>query len=56
MTRLEELKRELHIIENFPCLSFNCLEQCREWYQHEIDCIQLYHSPNPEIGGRNDKE
>lgn len=50
MKRLDELKCELKLIQELPCLSFNLIEQCVEYYEHEIECIELYGSPNPEIG------
>lgn len=50
MKRLDELKRELKLIQELPCLSFNLVEQCVQYYEHEIECIELYDSPNPEIG------
>lgn len=49
VTRLDELKAELAVIEKFPCLSYDCKEKCREWYKHEIDCIETWGSPNPEM-------
>ncbi len=46
-TRLERLKRERKTIESLSCLSFNLVEQCRDYYDHEIKCIEEYGSPNP---------
>jgi hypothetical protein len=48
MKRLDVLRKELNIIENLQCLSYNLIEQCREYYQHEIECIEKYDSPNPD--------
>lgn len=49
ITRLEELKRELAIINSMPCLALNIIEQAREYYKHEIECIEIYNSANPEM-------
>lgn len=49
MKRLDELRRELNIIENFPCLSYECIEHCREYYEHEIEAIEKYGAPNNEV-------
>lgn len=49
VTRLEELKAELAVIEALPCLSYDCKEKCREWYNHEIECIEVWNSSNPEM-------
>jgi len=40
MSRLEILKEEKRIIENMKCLSFELIEKCQEWYDHEISCIE----------------
>lgn len=51
MRRLDELKRELKLVQELPCLAFNLKEKCEDYYKHEIDCIERWNSPNPEIGG-----
>ena len=50
MKRLDELKRELELIQNLPCLAFNLKDACKDYYEHEIECIEKWNSPNPEIG------
>ena len=47
ITRLDELKRELKAIDGMPCLSFSCREKCKEYLEHEIECIEKYGSKNP---------
>ena len=56
MKRLDELKRELKLIQELPCLSFNLVEQCVNYYEHEIECIEQWGSANPDIGGGYGKE
>lgn len=48
MTRLELLKEELQIIKNLHCLSYQLRENVEKWYVHEIECIEKWHSENPE--------
>lgn len=50
MTRLEVLRKEWQIIKNLNCLSYQLKEDCENWYAHEIECIEKYHSSNPEYG------
>ena len=45
-TRLDKLKEEKEQINNMKCLSFDLIEKCNEWYDHEIEAINLG-SPNP---------
>jgi hypothetical protein len=39
-SRLEGLKRELEIIKSLRYLSFDCMDKCIEWYEHEIECCE----------------
>ena len=55
MNRLELLKQEKETISKMKTLSFDLKEQCQEWYDHEIECIEEYGSPNPEIKEANDE-
>lgn len=52
MTRLETLKKELEIINNLVCLAFNIKEEAKKYYNHEIECIEVYGSANPEYNQR----
>lgn len=52
MTRLEILRKEWQIIKNLNCLSYQLKEDCENWYQHEIECIEKYHSSNPDYGDK----
>lgn len=49
MTRLEKLKEERETIRNMRCLSFDLIDECTKYYDHEIKCIEEYGSDNPEI-------
>ncbi len=49
MKRLELLKKEREAIINMRTLSYDLMEKCREWYDHEIDCIEKWGSDNPEV-------
>ena len=49
MTRLDKLKEEKEQISKMQCLAFSLMEKCQEWYQKEIDCIEVYGDENPEI-------
>ena len=49
MSRLELLKQEREQILQMECLSYDLMRKCREWYDHEIECIEEYGSENPEI-------
>ena len=49
MKRLDLLRKELNMIHNMQCLSFNLKEECEKYYAHEIACIELYNSSNPEV-------
>lgn len=49
MKRLDILKKEREQIRNMQCLSFNLIEECEKYYKHEIECIEKYGSPNPEV-------
>jgi len=46
-TRLERLKKERDIVTNLTCLSFDLIEQCQAYFDHEIECIVKYGSANP---------
>lgn len=48
MRRLDLLKKELKIIKELDCLALNIKEQAEEYYNHEIECIEKYGSPNPD--------
>ena len=48
MDRLTTLKLELELIKNLRCLSYDLLDKCIEWYEHEIECIEKYNSENRE--------
>ena len=47
ITRLEELKKELETINSLDCLAFNIKEEAQKYYEHEIECIEVYGLPNP---------
>lgn len=47
MDRLTMLKTELAQIKGFHVLSYDLLDKCIEYYEHEIECIEKYGSPNP---------
>lgn len=49
MKRLEKLKQERETIRGMKCLSFDLIDKCTEYYDHEIECIEKYGSSNPEI-------
>ena len=53
MKRLDLLKKELTIINNLDCLSFNVKEKAVEYYKHEIECIEMFGSVNPDVNTRN---
>ena len=46
-TRLDVLEEEREQIKNMRCLSFNLIEECVKYYEHEIDAIRLWGSSNP---------
>ncbi len=48
MKRLELLKKEKEIVKNLKTLSFDCIEACVKYFDHEIECIEVHGSPNPE--------
>lgn len=47
ITRLEKLKAEKKIVQALRCLRLDLLEECVKHYDHEIECIEKYNSPNP---------
>lgn len=49
MKRLEKLIEEKEQIEKFKCLSFELLEKAKLYYEIEIEAIQQYDAPNPEV-------
>ena len=53
MRRLDVLRKELNIISNLQCLAFNVKEEAEKYYNHEIECIEKYGSPNPEYEDKN---
>ena len=52
MTRLELLKKEKEIVKNLRTLSFDCIDECVEYFDYEIECIEVYGSANPECKER----
>lgn len=56
MTRLDELKKERGQILNMDCLCFDLKADCLEYYQREIDAIELFNASNPEIKEKGDKK
>lgn len=48
MRRLDLLKKELKVVKNLDCLAFNIKEQAIDYYNHEIECIEVYGSENPD--------
>lgn len=49
MRRLEKLKQERETVRNLKCLSFDLIDECTKYYDHEIQCIEEYGSDNPEV-------
>lgn len=50
MTRLEILKAEKEQIKDLRCLSFNLMDKCIEWYDREIEAIEVYGAENKDYG------
>lgn len=48
MTRLDILKNEREQIKGMHCLSFALIDNCLEWYDREIEAIEVYGAPNKE--------
>lgn len=48
MTRLDILKQERDQIKDMQCLSFALMDDCKEWYDREIEAIEVYGAPNKE--------
>jgi len=48
MTRLDLLEQERETVKGLRTLAFDLKEACDRWYKNEIECIEKYHSPNPE--------
>ena len=48
MTRLDILKSEKEQIKDMHCLAFNLVDKCIEWYDKEIEAIEVYGASNPE--------
>ena len=46
MKRLDILKAEKEKIKEMRCLSFSLLDDCLEWYDREIEAIEVYGAPN----------
>jgi hypothetical protein len=38
--RLKGLRAEYEAVKGFQYMSFNCLDACKEWYEHEIECCE----------------
>lgn len=49
MSKLDLLKVELETLEDFKCLSFDLTDKIKEYYRHEIQCIEQYGANNPMI-------
>lgn len=56
MTRLQKLHEERSEILMMQTLSYELMEKCREWYDNEIECIEKYGAPNPEMREKENKE
>ncbi len=56
MTRLDILKNEREQIKDMHCLSFALIDNCLEWYDREIEAIEVYGAPNKEYGYDEVKE
>ena len=50
MTRLDILKSEKEQIKDMHCLAFHLVDKCLEWYDKEIEAIEVYGASNPEYG------
>lgn len=50
MTRLDILKKEQEQIRNMRCLCFDLKDKAEEYYQTEIDAIEIYGAPNKDYG------
>lgn len=48
MTRLELLKKEKAIVKSLKTLSYDCIDECIRHFDHEIECIEVYGSANPD--------
>ena len=48
MTRLDILKKEREQIKGMQCLAFGLIDDCLEWYDREIEAIEVYGAPNKE--------
>ena len=48
MTRLEILKQEKEKIKGFRCLAFSLMDRCIEWYDREIEAIEIHGAKNEE--------
>lgn len=48
MTRLDILKKEREQIKGMQCLAFKLIDDCLEWYDREIEAIEVYGAPNKE--------
>ena len=46
MTRLEILKAEKEQIKDLRCLSFSLMDKCTEWYDREIEAIEVHGASN----------
>ena len=50
MTRLDVLKTEKEKIKSMRCLSYDLLDRCLEWYDREIEAIEIHGAPNKDYG------
>lgn len=49
ISRCDLLKFELETLKEFKCLSFDLADKIRDYYQHEIECIEKNGAANPTI-------
>lgn len=47
ISRLELLKKEKEVVKGLKCLSYCKLQIVLDHYNHEIECIETFGSPNP---------
>lgn len=52
MTRLDLLRKELAIVSNLQLMAFDVKEKAVEYYNHEIECIEVHGSANPVYSDR----
>ena len=49
MKRLDVLKAEKEAVANMRCMPFSSKALLAQWYQKEIEAIEIYGAENPEI-------